>query len=120
MVLMCKMIISAGVFFFHFFKILIFWVVSGVKGQKMVQNDKKICLSHSTSQEPYIIRLLFMVHMSAMIIFSGIFLIFQNFDFLCCQGLERAKNAKNAQALSVGPYISGTIYHMILIYGTHG
>ena len=27
---------------FHFFKILIFWVVSGVKGQKMAQNDQKL------------------------------------------------------------------------------
>ena len=29
--------------FFHFFKILIFRVVKGVKGQKMVQNNKKLC-----------------------------------------------------------------------------
>ena len=28
--------------FSHFFKMLIFWVVRGVKGQKMVQNEKKI------------------------------------------------------------------------------
>ena len=33
--------ISPG-FFFHFFKILIFWVVSGVKGEKNDPNDKKI------------------------------------------------------------------------------
>ena len=37
--------------FLHFFQILIFRVNSGVKGQKMAQNDKKICLSHSLSQE---------------------------------------------------------------------
>ena len=41
--------------FFHFFKILIFWVVRVVKGKKMAQNDKKFCLSHSISQEPYIL-----------------------------------------------------------------
>ena len=40
-------------FFFYFFKILIFWVVSGVKGQKIVQNDKKIP-SRSIPQEAYI------------------------------------------------------------------
>ena len=40
-------------FFFNFFKILIFWVVSGVKGQKIVQNDKKIP-SRSIPQEAYI------------------------------------------------------------------
>ena len=35
------MIISLGVFF-NFFKVLIFWVVRGVKGQKNSQNDKKM------------------------------------------------------------------------------
>ena len=48
----CKMIISSGVFFI-FIEILIFWVHREVKGQKTVQNDKKFCLSHSISQEPY-------------------------------------------------------------------
>ena len=41
--------------FFLFFKILIFWVVRGVKWQNMAQNEKKLCLSCSISQEPYII-----------------------------------------------------------------
>ena len=27
----------------------------GVKGQKMAQNDKKFCLSHSIAQEPHMI-----------------------------------------------------------------
>ena len=40
---------------FNFFKILIFWIVCGVKGQKMAKNDIKFCLSGSISQEPYII-----------------------------------------------------------------
>ena len=48
----CKMISQC---FFHLFQILIFWVVGGVKGQKMSQNDKKLCLSCFISQEPYII-----------------------------------------------------------------
>ena len=43
MVLMCKMIIFLDVVFF-FLKILIFWVVRGVKGQKMAHNEKKFCL----------------------------------------------------------------------------
>ena len=38
-----------------FFQILIFWVARGVKSQKLAQNEKKFCLSHSISQEPYII-----------------------------------------------------------------
>ena len=42
--------------FFHFFKILIFWVFRGVKGQKIVQNDKNsVCqnlyLSNHTSYD---------------------------------------------------------------------
>ena len=41
--------------FFLFFKILIFWVVRGVKRQKMAQNEKKLCLSCSISQESYTI-----------------------------------------------------------------
>ena len=61
MVLMCKMIISLGVFF-HFFKILIFWIVRGVKGKKIAWNDKELCLSHLICQEPYIVWSSFVVH----------------------------------------------------------
>ena len=35
--------------FFLFFKILIFRFVSGVIGQKMAQNDKKICVTDHIS-----------------------------------------------------------------------
>ena len=37
--------VSSGVFFFfffHFSQVLIFWVISRVKKQKMAQNDKKV------------------------------------------------------------------------------
>ena len=51
MVHICKMIIPSVFFFFsfffHFFKILAFWVYRQVKEQKMVQNEKKLCLLHS-------------------------------------------------------------------------
>ena len=70
-VYMYKMIISPGSFF-HFFKILIFRVVRGMKGQKTVQNDKKFCLLYSMSQEPYIIWLSFIVHICKIIISSEI------------------------------------------------
>ena len=40
MVHMCEMIISPGVLFI--FENFVFWVVSGVKREKMAQNDKKI------------------------------------------------------------------------------
>ena len=48
---------------FNFLKILIFRVVSGVKVQKMAQNDKKICFSDLShiSQEPYTTWLWFLV-----------------------------------------------------------
>ena len=53
--LWCKCVkLYLQVFFFKF-KISIFWVVRGLKGQKMTQSDKKFYLSHSVSQEPYII-----------------------------------------------------------------
>ena len=38
-----------NIYFFHFFKILIFWVVTGVKEQKTTQNDKK-----SACRAPYL------------------------------------------------------------------
>ena len=68
MVHMCKMIISPGVFFFIFFKMLILLVTIGVKGQEMVQNDNKFCLTHSIYQELYIIWSSFVVHICKMII----------------------------------------------------
>ena len=45
--------------YFSFFKILSFWVIRGVKGQKMVQNDKKLCWSCSISQESYTMIVIF-------------------------------------------------------------
>ena len=44
MVCIRKRIISPGVFL-HFFQILIFGINSGVKGQKMTQNDKKMSVA---------------------------------------------------------------------------
>ena len=79
-------------FFFYFFKILIFQVARGVKEQKMVQNDKKIFLSCLVSQEPYIIWLSFMLHLRKMIISPGSFFIFLKFWFF---GLLRGWKGKN-------------------------
>ena len=55
------MMISPG-FVFFFFEVLIFQVVIGVKGQKMAQNDKVYCLSHSIFHEVYIMILIFGTH----------------------------------------------------------
>ena len=47
------------------------------------------------------------------------FSFFQNFDFSGCLGGKRAKNGPKWQKiLSVTFGISGTIYHMIVIFGT--
>ena len=106
--------------FFQFFKILIFRVVRGVKGQKTVQNDKKLCSSYFISQKPYIIWMSFMVHMCKMIISPAVFFIFSKCWFF---RVLRGKSAKNGpkwqKILSVMLHISGIIHHMIVIYGTH-
>ena len=41
-------------FFLYFFKILIFWVAMGEKGQKMVQNDKKFWILKHTSHDCHV------------------------------------------------------------------
>ena len=105
--------------FLHFLKILILRIVrreGGIKGQKMFQNDKK--LSCSISQEPYIIGLSFMVPMSKMIISQRHFFhVFKVLIFQVDSGVKGQKITKNI--LSVTLHISGTIHHMIAIYGTH-
>ena len=63
---------------FYFSKILIFWVVRRVKGQKMAENDIKN-LSHSMSQELYFIWLWFLVHMCKVMISPAFFFPFFSF-----------------------------------------
>ena len=46
--------------------------------------------------------------------------VFQNIDFFGCYGGKRAKNGPKLQKIvSVMFHISGTIHHMIVIYGSH-
>ena len=79
---MYKKITSPGIFKI-FFKILIFGIIRGeVKGQKTAQNDNKFCLSHSMSQELYIMWLWFLVHMCKMMISAANFFHFSKFWFL--------------------------------------
>ena len=61
---------------FSFFLSFNFWVVSGTKRQKMVQNvvdNKKCCPPHPIPQETYMTWLSFMVHMCKMLISPGVF-----------------------------------------------
>ena len=116
---MCK-VITSPLGCFIFFKILIFWVVKVVKVQKMVQNDKNFCLSHSVFQKPYIIWFSFKSHLCKMIIYPRGFSIFTKFWFFGLLNGKRAKNSPKWQnILSVALHISRTIHHMTVIYGTH-
>ena len=77
--LWCKCVKLYLQVFFFYFKILIFWVVMGLKGQKMAQNDKKFCLTlylrNCTSYDCDF------WYTCKMMISSSNFFIFQNFDF---------------------------------------
>ena len=110
---LCKMMISPGAFF-YFFKFWIFWILGRVKGQKVDQNDKKFCQSLFISLEPYLIWLSFRVHLCKMIISPGIFLIFSKFLFFRLLG-----GSKWQKIMFVALHISGSIHHMIVIFGTH-
>ena len=97
---------------------MIFWVVRGVKGQKIVQNDKKLCPLPSIFQEPYIMGLLFMVHVCKMIISPSTFFSFLKFWFSGPLRGWRSKRAryspKSENIMYVTLHISGAIHHMIL------
>ena len=109
MVHLCEVTISQGSFF-HFFKILIFWVVRGVKGQKMVQNKRKFCLSQSISQQLYIIWFSFMVHMCKIIISMGIFKNFSKLWFFRLLGSKGKKNGPKWQKLCLSCFVSQEPY----------
>ena len=105
---MFKMLISHDVFFN--FKILIFWVVSGLKRQKMTQNNKKFCLLRLVFQEPYIIWSSFLMHMYVQknSIFWHSFLFFSKFWFWgslggwgMVKGEKWPKKAKNYVCLTL-------------------
>ena len=110
--------------FFHFFKILIFWVVRGVKGQKIAQNEKeKLHLSDVVSQEQCSIWSC-LIHLFKMMISAAIFFYyyyyFKILIFLVVKGVKGQKMVQDGpDILSIMLYISGTIHHMIVIYATH-
>ena len=103
--------ISPGVF--SYFQSFDFLVCEWGKNAKKAQNDKKLYLLCSTSQESYIIWFSFMVHRCKMVSPGVFFSFFQNFNF------KRAKDSPKWQKiLSVMLLISGIIHQMIVIYGT--
>ena len=106
----CKMIMSPR-FSFPFFKILIFWVVKRVKEQKNSPKWQKYLIY--LKNQPYIIWSSFMVHMCKRIISPGLF----NFNFWVNNVVKVQKMAQNKK-LSITLYISVSIHHMIMIFGT--
>ena len=82
MVHLCRMIISPGFAFSFYSKFSFFRFFKGIKRQKIVQNNKKFGLSRSICQEPYIIWLPFMRHLSKIIIPPWVYFIFLKFRFL--------------------------------------
>ena len=82
---MCRMIIPPSIFSFfpNFDSRENYGWMGGrawVKGQKMVQNQKNFCLSHSVSQALYIIVIL--LHMCKMMTSSAFFFFFHFFKIL--------------------------------------
>ena len=100
MVHLCKIMISPYVFFLRFFQILIFGINGAKKGKK--GSKWQLCLSHSMSQEAYIIWSWFLVHMCKMMTSADAFVIFpkfwfsvKSFDFHFSKVLIFCKRAKN-------------------------
>ena len=114
LIYVCKMIISSGVFSI-ILKILIFWVHRGVKEQKTVQNDKKLCLLRPISQEPYII-LSFLVQMCKMIVSPGVFFNFKISIFHIVKGLKGQKMARNIKIFCCTFYFRNHIWSSFMVH----
>ena len=88
-------------FFVIFLYIFIFWAVRGSKRAKMAQDDKKFCLLHFVSREPYVIWLSFMLlHLCYSCVkwhIQEFFSFFQSFDFWDCYWGKRTKNSPKWQ-----------------------
>ena len=110
---------------FSFFKILIFRVVSEVKGKNWSKMTKYLVrhAPYHTSYDCY------MAHVCKIIISPSFFFIVSKLGFfglcVCVCGWEgggRGKRAKSSPKLQknmlVVLHISGTIHHVIVIYGT--
>ena len=130
MVHICEVIISPGIFFI-FWKLWFLGLL--IKGQKVVQNDKKLCLSGSTRKSKMTKN---SVHCTPDLrkhtsydcdfrytcvkwwhlqILSS---FFQSFDFSLLLGGKRAKNGWKRQILYALLCISGTILYMIMVFNT--
>ena len=105
--------------FFNFFKILIFWGVRGLKGQKIIQNDKKSCLLCSITQEPYIIWLSFVGHKCKMISLGIFFHFFKILIFQVDNGVKGQKIAQNDKKFCLSYLVSQKPYIIWLSFVVH-
>ena len=77
---------------FHFFGIFMFWAVKGVRGQKIIHNEKyQFYLSCAISQEQYSLWSWFLVHLCQMMISQGVFFIFLIFSFFRLLEVRKGK-----------------------------
>ena len=93
---------------FFFLQILIFGVNIWATGEKMAQNDNKLYLSHSISQEAYIMWPWFLVCRCK--IMTSPLSFFLNFDFLGCYGAKWQKTTQNGQKICLSHSISQEPY----------
>ena len=109
--------ISLGICFI-FSKFWLFGLLRGdVKEQKMVQNEKKFCLSHSISQESYIIWFSFMILMYKWYLLE-FFSFFSKFWFSGLLGQKIAQSDKKfclSRLISQEPYVmwSSFVVHKV-------
>ena len=106
--------------FLQFLQVLIFGVNRGGKRAKDVPKWQNY-LSHSISQKAYIIWLS-LLHMCEKMTSPDATFIFSKFWFfrLLGGGGKRGKNGpKGLKILSVSLLISGTVRHIIVVFGTH-
>ena len=117
---LCKMMVAGGVFVI-FSKFWFFELLFGVKGQKMAKNDEKCYLTH-WSQEPYIIIVIYgapVWNYKISRFFFFFFFIFIKVWFSGFSGVKGKKWTKLTKNYVCCTLYSGTIHHMIFIYGTH-
>ena len=103
--------------FFSFFQNFVFWIIRGVKGQKMAQNDKivyPLCILETIHHMIAI----FGSHFYNDHISSHFFHFFKILIFLVFSRVKGQKMTQNYQFQSVMLFISGTVDHIIVIFGT--
>ena len=121
--LMCKMMISPEVFLFFFLK---FWFFLAVRGVKKGKKLKKMKNNNYIYHAPYLKNSIAYDHKFwytcvkwwYLQVFLSLF-FFEIFIFWVVRGLKEQKIAQDDKKnLFVAVDISGTIYHMFVIYGT--